>query len=270
MQTKDSRAQAKHYGTLGLVDQQQLSTAYDRVTEHLPMEPRFYHWIARQLDRAGYGPDTPARVLDIGCGTGVLLSVLTAAGYQRLSGVDFSAECVVETRAAVPRAHVWQHDLLSGPVPEHDAIVMTEVIEHVGDPVAALGNVRESLAPGGRLLLTFPNRWAYWPWSYLAPARALVPQRWTWGRFAIDWLTKPYEMRSIQPIDHAYSVPEVRAFLRRAGLRVVNEDGVVLWPMLRVERFPWTFPLFDFLEDTLGRLWPRLACYRYMFTCARA
>ena len=262
--------QAKHYGTLGLVDQHQLSSAYDRVTEHLPMEPRFYRWVARQLDRAGYGPETPTRVLDIGCGTGVLLSVLTAAGYQQLSGIDFSAECVSETQAAVPRARVWQHDLLSGPVPAHDAIVMTEVIEHVADPLAALGNVRESLAPGGRLLLTFPNRWAYWPGSSLTSARAIVPRRWAWGRFAVDWLTTPYEMRSSQPIDHAYSVPEVRAFLQRAGFRIVNEDGVVLWPMLRVERFPWTFPVFDFLEDTLGQLWPRAACYRYMFTCARA
>src|SRR4051794_13057416 len=80
MQGKDSNVQAKHYGTLGLVDQDQLSRAYDRVTEHLPMEPRFYHWVAKKLDGAGYGPGTTARVLDIGCGTGVLLSVLTAAG----------------------------------------------------------------------------------------------------------------------------------------------------------------------------------------------
>jgi hypothetical protein len=77
-------------------------------------------------------------------------------------------------------------------------------------------------------------------------------------------------MRSIQPIDHAYSVPEVRNFLHSAGFRILTEDGLLLWPMLRVMRLPWTYPLFDFLEDTAGRLWPRQGCYRYIFICTPA
>jgi SAM-dependent methyltransferase len=253
----------KHYGTLGLTDQRRLSLGYDAIADHMWMEPRFYRSMADKVRQAKV-PAT-ASVLDVGCGTGPMLSALATAGYQHLSGVDFSARCVEKTRAAVPQAEVWQQDVLDGPLPAHDVILMTEVIEHVRDPVTALRNIRESLSSEGRFFLSFPNRWAYWPAYYLNAARKLLPKDWVRARNAVDYLTIPYEMRSTQPIDHAYSVPEVRAFLHDAGFNILGEDGLVLWPMLRVPQLPWTYTLCDAMEGTLGRLWPRAAYYRYLF-----
>ena len=253
----------RHYGTLGLAEQAQLSTGYDAVADHMWMEPRFYRSIAQKVRQAGVPP--AARVIDVGCGTGPMLGALRDAGFAHLSGVDFSARCVQKTHSAVPTADVWQHDIMAGPLPAHDVVLMTEVIEHVRDPLVALDHVRRSLAERGVLFLSFPNRWAYWPGYVLNPLRGLLP--WARARSAFDFLTLPYEMRSTQPIDHAYSVPEVRTFLDAAGFDVVREDGLVLWPMLRVAHWPWTYTVFDALEDSIGRLWPRQACYRYLFTC---
>jgi SAM-dependent methyltransferase len=259
---------ATHFGTLGLADQERLSSGYDAVADHMWMEPQFYRAMAGKI-RAARVPSS-ARVIDVGCGTGPMLSALSEAGFEHLSGVDFSARCVAKTQAAVPQAEVWQHNVLDGPLPEHDVILMTEVIEHVSDPIKALQNIRASLAPGGRFFLSFPNRWAYWPLYHLNALRNLVPHELPRGRSAIDYLTIPYEMRSTQPIDHAYCVPEVRAFLAQAGWQVLGEDGLVLWPMLRVPQLPWTYTVFDTLEATLGRAWPRIACYRYLFMCSPA
>ncbi|HEY3062709.1 MAG TPA: class I SAM-dependent methyltransferase [Chloroflexota bacterium] len=255
----------RHYGTLGLANQAQLSEGYDAVADHMWMEPRFYTAMAAKLQQAGIS--RAERIIDVGCGTGPMLAALARAGFARLSGVDFSARCVEKTRLAVPQAQVWQHDILDGPLPPHDVILMTEVIEHVRDPLRALANVRDSLAPNGLFVLSFPNRWAYWPLYYANPVRNLLPRTWQRARSAVDFLTIPYEMRSTQPIDHAYSVPEVRTFLAQAGWDILAEDGLVLWPMLRVPQLPWTYAALDVLEGSLGRVWPRLGCYRYLFRC---
>jgi SAM-dependent methyltransferase len=258
-----THASAPHYGTLGLTDQRNLRLGYDVVADHMWMEPRFYHWMAQQLvaDRVPRG----ASVLDVGCGNGNMLSALADVRFRALSGIDFSLRCVTNTRRAVSDAQVWQQDVLDGPLPQHDVITMTEVIEHVRDPVAALLNVGASLGEHGRLYLSFPNRLAYWPWLYLNPLRRLVPSGLARLRSIVDYLTVPYEMRSTQPIDHAYCVSDVRRFLAEAGLHIEREDGLVLWPMLRVR--PWLSPVFDALEDTVGRMIPRQACYRYLFVC---
>jgi 2-polyprenyl-3-methyl-5-hydroxy-6-metoxy-1,4-benzoquinol methylase len=231
------------------------------------MEPEFYAAMARKVVAAGV--PRAARLIDVGCGTGPMLAALARAGYAHLSGVDFSARCVEKTREAVPTAEVWQHDVLDGPLPTQDFILMTEVIEHVRDPHAALANIRASLADDGLFLLSFPNRWAYWPLYYLNSARNLLPRDWRLARSAVDFLTIPYEMRSTQPIDHAYSVPEVRRLLAESGWRILREDGLVLWPMFRLPQLPWTYTLFNALENTIGRLWPRAGCYRYLFICAK-
>lgn len=61
------------------------------------------------------------------------------------------------------------HDLTSGPLPERYAtIICSDVIEHVDNPIAMLRNLRESLRPGGRIIITTPNA-NYWrnfvhPW----------------------------------------------------------------------------------------------------------
>jgi 2-polyprenyl-3-methyl-5-hydroxy-6-metoxy-1,4-benzoquinol methylase len=258
----------RHYGTIGLTDQRQLSLGYDAVADHMWMEPEFYAGMARKV--AETGVDRDASLIDVGCGTGPMLGALGRAGFTNLSGVDFSARCVEKTRQAVPQADVWQHDVLDGPLPPRDTILMTEVIEHVADPIHALRNIHTSLKDGGTFIISFPNRWAYWPLYYLNPVRNLLPASWRLPRAAVDFLTIPYEMRSTQPIDHAYSVPEVRRLLHAAGWRIVREDGLVLWPMLRLPQLPWTYTLFNALEGTLGRLWPRSACYRYLFVCVKA
>jgi 2-polyprenyl-3-methyl-5-hydroxy-6-metoxy-1,4-benzoquinol methylase len=254
-----------HYGTLGVADQRLLSRGYDAVADHMWMEPEFYRSMAGKVLAAGV--DRSARVLDVGCGTGPMLSALNEAGFQRLSGVDFSARCVEKTRQAVPTADVWQHDILSGALPEQDVILMTEVIEHVLDPVVALRNAHASLSAAGRLILSFPNRWAYWPWYHCNAARNLLPRSWRLARAAVDFFTLPYEMRSTQPIDHAYAVPEVRRFLAEAGWHIDYEDGLVLWPMLRLPQLPWTYTVAGAVEDSIGRFWPKAAFYRYLFVC---
>lgn len=99
------------------------------------------------------------RVLDIGCGRGVLLRRL-ADRASELWGVDIDEERVAQTR----RADEIQTRLLKPgqPLPfddeSFDTVTITEVIEHVPDERSVLAECARVLVPGGKLLLTTPHR----------------------------------------------------------------------------------------------------------------
>ena len=102
-----------------------------------------------------FGPRLQGRVLDIGAGDGLLARTfadrdvwsldLAAAGLRRVAG-----------RAVVGRA-----DALPFPPQTFDTIVLSEVLEHVPDPMATLLECRRVCASGGTLLLSVP----LWPLS---------------------------------------------------------------------------------------------------------
>jgi len=101
------------------------------------------------------------RVLDLGCGNGALCGRLAAAGYE-VCGIDADAEGVERARAShagVPFHHFGVHDdparLLALQAP-FDAVVSTEVIEHLYSPHLLPAYAHRVLVPGGRLLLTTP------------------------------------------------------------------------------------------------------------------
>jgi predicted TPR repeat methyltransferase len=94
--------------------------------------------------------DRPARVLDLGCGTGLLGAELAPAGAQ-ITGVDLSAEMLrlAEARgvyALLVKGELVEHtrSIQAGSL---DAVVATDVFIYVGDLDAVFGTV--ALAPGG-------------------------------------------------------------------------------------------------------------------------
>jgi SAM-dependent methyltransferase len=111
------------------------------------------------------------RVLDAGCGRGELLVGLRRAGARSVTGCDFSAEAVDRSRERLRRAfgpgaggvRVVQAPLQDRATfePESfDLVILADVVEHLPAPElrAALANVAEWLAPGGRALVhTFPT-----------------------------------------------------------------------------------------------------------------
>ncbi len=98
-----------------------------------------------------------ARVLDVGCGGGALLTRLRELGAREVHGVDFSA------RAAEICCDKGI-EVFAGTFPEYtpteadfDAIFMVNYIEHVLDPTEELNKAFELLRPGGTLLGELPN-----------------------------------------------------------------------------------------------------------------
>lgn len=97
-------------------------------------------------------------LLDAGCGTGGFLRWLSTRGsFERLCGVDVSAEAIALAREAVPRAelHVAPIDELPFEARTFDLVVLNDVLQHVDETDVTKGIValRRVLRPDGALLV---------------------------------------------------------------------------------------------------------------------
>ena len=99
----------------------------------------------------------PGRMLDLGCGDGIVLHLARQDGWQ-VHGVELFPEQVALVRETLG-LDVETSDIAGfrGAPESWDVVILTHVLEHLSDPVGALRKIRELLAPGGIGVLEFPN-----------------------------------------------------------------------------------------------------------------
>jgi SAM-dependent methyltransferase len=104
------------------------------------------------------------RFLEVGCGTGFVLSgVASAFPALGVTGTEVAAAGLRFAAQRVPAARLIQMDARRIPFREEfDAAGAFDVIEHIEDDRAVLGALREALVPGGGLLLTVPQHPSLW------------------------------------------------------------------------------------------------------------
>lgn len=97
-------------------------------------------------------------LLDVGSGRGRFLSVALQRGWNAV-GLDVSPAAAAMARTA-SGARVFEGELSGPPPPELgpvDVITLWDVLEHLGDPVGALGAALDWLKPGGLLVVQTQN-----------------------------------------------------------------------------------------------------------------
>jgi len=113
------------------------------------------------IQRLGLPAD--ARILEVGCGTGHNLEMLSRFGSVDAIEVDAAARKMAEQRLG--------RTVMQAPLPAlegvaertYDLVAAFDVIEHIEDDHAAVASIARRLAPGGRFVLTVPAH--QWMWS---------------------------------------------------------------------------------------------------------
>jgi SAM-dependent methyltransferase len=109
--------------------------------------------VLSSIRRAGLVNGKKTRVLDVGCGSGMLVFALGLAGVKDVTGVDpfMSAERNLSTGGRLRRQDLSEVEGL------YDLIMFHHSFEHVRDPEATLREAMKRLTPGGRVLIRMPT-----------------------------------------------------------------------------------------------------------------
>jgi SAM-dependent methyltransferase len=135
-----------------------------------------------ELDSAAMylpAPTEPSRLLDVGCGSGVVLARMQALGWQ-VEGVEPDPRAAEAARTKGVPVRVGTLEPQGFPANHFDAVHSAHVLEHVHDPLRLLRESYRILKPGGTLITITPNveSWGHRQfgssWLILDPPRHLV------------------------------------------------------------------------------------------------
>jgi 2-polyprenyl-6-hydroxyphenyl methylase/3-demethylubiquinone-9 3-methyltransferase len=170
------------------------------------------------------------RVVDVGCGGGILSESLAARGAD-VTGIDLSEKALgvaklhkLESGAAVDYRLVAAEELAQDMPGAFDLVACMEMIEHVPDPASTVAACAKLVRPGGNVIFSTINRN---PKSYLF---AIVGAEYVLKllpRGTHDW------SRFIRPA-------ELARFGRQAGIRLVETTGIVYNPLTKAFRLDAT------------------------------
>jgi methionine biosynthesis protein MetW len=193
---------------------------------------------------ARHVPSDARRVLDLGCSTGGLATLLKARGEVEVVGVELDARAAAAAAEACD--HVVQADAealargdLERELGRFDCLVAADVLEHLVDPWAALRAYARLLEPAGTAVVSLPNV-AHWS-TYAHLARG------SWPRHA----------EGIHDATHLrwFTLRDARELLEQAGLtvRAVERRPRLIWRGSR-------------LDDLLGPALVRVPALRTLVT----
>ncbi len=175
-------------------------------------------------------------LLDFGCGNGAQ-TLLLAPAFDKITGVDINEEFLkgfresLKTSAYPERMRVLATG--GGPVnlPEASVDVATlfTVLEHVPDEMVVLQDLHRLLKPGGRLMVTVPNRW--WIFETHGLDLPLLP----WNRVPlVSWWPAPLHDRWARA--RIYRRSDIVGLVEAAGFKV-DEVFHMTAPM---DMIPWS------------------------------
>lgn len=190
------------------------------------MNPCRLHYITTQIaaefDRnlTNARPFAGLRLLDIGCGGGLLSEPMARLGAT-VVGADAAARNIPVAQVHAQQSGLdidYRHtsaEALAEAGEQFDVVLNMEVVEHVADPLAYLTACQQLLKPGGLMICSTLNR------NAKSFAMAIVGAEWV-----MRWLPK-----GTHDWNKFITPDELRDLITRAGLTPVDRKGMVFNPL---------------------------------------
>ena len=194
---------------------------WDTTSEFKPLHeinPLRLDWIDRNAGLAG------KRVLDIGCGGGILSESMAAAGAHVI-GIDLSEKALgvarlhlFESGQKVDYHHASAEEFAAQHAGEFDIVTCMEMLEHVPDPASTVAACAQLVRPDGHVFFSTINR--------------------NFKAYLFAVLGAEYILKLLPRGTHDYAkfiIPsELARYCRQAGLEIAELLGMSYSPLTRV------------------------------------
>ena len=144
-----------------------------------PKDRKYFQQERREIE--AMIPAEASRILDIGCGEGMLGRILLQKGAAEVVGIE--ADLAVAQKAQENLSRVLQGDIeslvLSFEDGYFDCIVLADVLEHLKDPLSTMIKLQRYLSDSGTIVASIPNV------GFFDVLRGLAEGRWEYQEFGI-------------------------------------------------------------------------------------
>jgi len=175
---------------------------------------------------AELNPKRGEKIIDIGCGDGYYLHLLSHLGISdlHLSGTDYDIKGLDKTKKNLDNSKIkiYSGDLMKKLPFENnsfDKAIMSEVTEHLPNDVKGLKEVYRILKPGATLCLTVPHANYPFLWDPINKILELFGIHFRSGFFAGIWN---------QHI-RLYKTDQIKAVVQKAGFKVEKLESLTFW-----------------------------------------
>lgn len=182
------------------------------------INPLRLDWIRQQVDLKGQ------RILDVGCGGGILTEAMAVAG-GRVTGIDMAEAPLAvarlhqaETGVVVDYERTTAEEIAAREEARFDIVTCLEMLEHVPDPAAVVSACTTLVRPGGHVFFSTINR---------------MPKAFMFAIVGAEYL-----LRLLPAGTHEYRKfirpSELEEWARQAGLSLERSTGMHYNPARRV------------------------------------
>lgn len=121
-------------------------------------DPRCHEYLMDVAQIMSFLPPAPAKVLDVGVGSGWTSELFAKAGYD-VTGIDISPDMIALAKRRDCGARFLVTDYEVGPIAgSFDAAVIYDALHHADNETSVVKNIFNALAPGGVLVTIEPGR----------------------------------------------------------------------------------------------------------------
>jgi 2-polyprenyl-6-hydroxyphenyl methylase/3-demethylubiquinone-9 3-methyltransferase len=179
-------------------------------------------WTLKHFSRAENvrKPLEGLRVLDIGCGGGLLTEPLTRLGAD-VTGIDAGPRNIAVAKLHAERSGLSvtyrevTSEVLAAEGARFDVVLNMEVVEHVSNVPLYMKSCADLVAPGGLLFSATINR----------TARALA-----FAKFGAEYILR-WLPRGTHDWNKFLTPDELKALITRNGLKIADDTGIVYHPL---------------------------------------
>jgi len=208
-------------------------TDYNNLSDHFSSTRYAFNWprVVKTIEQMGLEPDT--KVLDLGCGNGRAIDVLTSLKVD-YTGLDLSENLVNLAKKKYPDKMFLVGDLLKTPFKdeEFDCVLSIATLHHIPSNEGRLNSLKEInriLKPNGKVGITV---WYFWDDEKAVEEIEREYQKQQSGKSELEYgdFLKPWRNSKREVLAeryfHAFKKDEMRDLLKKAGFKdiVLNDN----------------------------------------------